>query len=124
MNKMVTFAPPFRQQPCIYLVSAPKGITFKVMRSSLCQGGGEEVKGQGCLDWLEKVTKIFFFFLKNLAREVSSLLFYKSTLLVNKMFSFSPSLPTTTVYLLSVGSDKQCVAVSTQFGLISEPPQL
>ena len=66
----------------------------------------------------------FFFFLKNLAREVSSLLFYKSTLLVNKMFSFSPSLPTTTVYLLSVGSDKQCVAVSTQFGLISEPPQL
>ena len=65
-----------------------------------------------------------YFFLKNLAREVSSLLFYKSTLLVNKMFSFSPSLPTTTVYLLRVGSDKQCVAVSTQFGLVSEPPQL
>ena len=82
------------------------------------------MKGQGCLDWLEKVTLMFFFFLKNLAREVSSLLFYKSTLLVNKMFSFSPSLPTTTVYLLSVGSDKQCVAVSTQFGLINEPPQL
>ena len=62
VNKMLTFAPLFRQQPCIYLVSAPKGITFKVMRSSLCQGGGEEVKGQGCLDWLKKGDFNYFFF--------------------------------------------------------------
>ena len=80
------------------------------------------MKGQGCFRLAGKGA--FIFFIKNLVRGVSSLQFCKSALLVNKMFSFSPSLPTTTVYLLSVGSDKQCVAVSTQFGLISEPPQL
>ena len=64
----------------------------------------------------------FIFFIKNLVRGVSSLQFCKSRLLVNKMFSFFPSLPTTTVYC-SIGLNKQCAAVSTQLGLISEPPQ-
>lgn len=118
---MLTFPPPFRQQPCIYLVSTPKGITFKVMRSSLCQGEGKEVKGQGCFRLAGKGT--FIFFIKNLVRGVSSLQFCKSRLLVNKMFSFFPSLPTTTVYG-SIGlKSRQCAAVSTQLGLISEPPQ-
>ena len=81
------------------------------------------MKGQACFRLTGKGALIFFD--KEFSR-VSILQFCKSTLLylVNKMFSFSPSLPTTTVYLLSIGSNKQCVAVSTQFGLISEPPQL
>ena len=124
MNKILTFPPPFRQQPCINTWYPPRrGLPLRLWEVRYARGRGKKWKVKVVLDWLEKVP--WFFLYKEFSR-VSILQFCKSTLLylVNKMFSFSSSLPTTTVYLLSIGSNKQCVAVSTQFGLISEPPQL
>ena len=121
MNKTLTFLPPFLQQPCINTWYPPRrGLPLRLWEVHYARGRGKKWKVKAVLDWLEKVP--LFFLYKEFIR-VSILQFCKSTLLMNKMFSFSPSLPTTTLYSLIIGWNKQCAAVSTQFGLISEPPQ-